>query len=265
MTTAIATDDFDASKLELVKRTLCPQATKDELDLFAAVCKRTGLDPFARQIYLVKRGGRATVQTSIDGFRLIAERSGHYAGQLGPHWCGEDGVWRDVWLSKEPPQAARVGVVRTDFKEPLIAVARWASYSQGNDMWKRMSDLMLAKCAEALALRRAFPQELSGLYTSDEIPHEEAGPVRVEPVAAEKGPGEGGAHKRPVVEAEPSGPPPGVEEDDLAEQFKLLLPKLPEGKRAAAAARWESASKSSDLAAMRGVVDLMKKRAGEAA
>lgn len=256
MTTAIATNDFDASKLELVKRTLCPQATKDELDLFAAVCKRTGLDPFARQIYLVKRGGRATVQTSIDGFRLIAERSGHYAGQLGPHWCGEDGVWRDVWLAKEPPAAARVGVVRTDFKEPLIAVARWQSYSQGNDMWKRMPDLMLAKCAEALALRGAFPQELSGLYTSDEIPHEEPGPA---PVAVEKGPNEGGAHKRPVVEAEPvSEPPPGAVEDDLAGQFEALLELAPEDKRQVMRLSWESAKASKDVARMRKVVDRVK-------
>lgn len=174
---------WSATQLAALKQIGVENASNGDLAVFLNYAQRTGLDPFARQIYMIGRrsngGTKWTIQASIDGLRIVAERSGDYAGQIGPEFCGTDGVWRDTWVAAEPPVAARIGVLRHGFNTPLYAVAYYDEYAQTSNgqptaMWASKPRLMLAKCAEALALRKAFPNDLAGLYTADEMGHPEA-------------------------------------------------------------------------------------------
>ena len=157
------------------------EAPEGDLKVFMHYCQRTGLDPFAKQIYMIKRydsqtrGDKWTIQAAIEGLRLVGERHPQYAGQTEPEWCGEDGVWRDVWLSKDVPAAARVKVIRRDWDLPAVGVVHFNEFAQTKNngeltyMWKTKAAHMLAKCAEAAAMRKAFPNDLSGVYTEDEM------------------------------------------------------------------------------------------------
>ena len=153
---------------QLISTTIAPGCSNDELRLFAYACQRTGLDPFSKQIYAIKRGGKLTIQCGIDGLRAIAERTGQLDGSE-TYWCGDDGVWTDVWLGSKPPAAAKTIIHRKGSTHPFIGVARFADYNAGQGLWSKMPSVMIAKCSEAQALRRAFPADLSGVYSTDEM------------------------------------------------------------------------------------------------
>jgi phage recombination protein Bet len=198
---------WDDKQIAALRQVGLENVPKPELAVFLHYCQRTGLDPFARQIYMIERGNKYTIQASIDGLRIVAQRSNEYAGQVGPFWCGADGVWTDIWLETEPPLAAKVGVMRKGFVEPLFAVAKFESYAvkynnKLSNLWAKMPDLMIAKCAEALALRKAFPNDLSGIYSTEEM--EQVENVTPAPVKA-------------VVEITPEAKPVELTEEQLAD------------------------------------------------
>lgn len=214
-------------------------ADRPTVEAFLAHCRRTGLDPIARQIYAIYRGGKWGIQISIDGARLVAERTGTYEGQTPVEWTADGVTWTQVWLAADFPRAARVGVYRRGFREPLYAVATWDSYavtkdewSGGqktgrqvvSDMWQKFGPLMLGKCAEMLALRKAFPQDLSGLYSTEEMA--QAGvPVEVAP-----------AVQRPAVAAvQPAGEPRDwAAEIEVADSMEALTALANEAQRVGA-------------------------------
>ena len=179
---------------DLIKQTIMPKAGDLELQLFYSICKKTQLDPFSKQIYAVERRSKNkqgvwsstwTYQASIDGLRLVAQRSGRYQGQTPVYWYSrQHKKWVDVWDEDVHPIAAKVGVYIKGNVEPTWAVAHYKSYVQKKKddnknevptlFWRKMPEIMISKCAEALALRKAFPQELSGIYSSDEIQQDSA-------------------------------------------------------------------------------------------
>lgn len=173
-------DSWTPAELALAESIGLKGAPRPTIEAFLVHCNRTGLDPVARQIYAIERwskqGPKWGIQISIDGARLVAQRSGQYRGQTSPQWTSDGVTWRDVWLEKTPPAAARVGVYRDGFVEPMMAVATLDQYRPGGKapMWDKMPALMLAKCAEMLALRKAFPQDLSGLYSAEEMAQADA-------------------------------------------------------------------------------------------
>lgn len=165
-------DRWSMEQVKLMQNTICPDHTVYEIAFFLEYCLRRGLDPLAKQIYSIKRKGKQTFQTSIDYLRSNAEESGLYDGQDDAEWCGKSGEWKDIWLADEPPAAARVKVYRKGTQRPIAGIALWSEYcpEPGSDWrWKKAPSGQLAKCAEAIALRKAFPERLGGLYSHDEM------------------------------------------------------------------------------------------------
>jgi phage recombination protein Bet len=161
----VATNGFSEEKIQFLKRTVCKDATDDELQLFIHVCQKCKLDPFMKQIYAVKRGGQMTIQTSIDGLRLVADRSGNYAPGKEPSFSYDDNgrlISATAYLKKRTPDGTWHEMSSTAFYNEFKP-------NYENSFWKQMPHVMLSKCAESAALRKGFPAEMSGIYTEEEM------------------------------------------------------------------------------------------------
>lgn len=164
------------------------QVTAAELSAFLHECQRTKLDPFSKQIYLIGRWDDQLQrkvfrsQTGIDGYRVVAHRVVREEAKELEYedtvWCGPDGKWRDVWLAEKPPAAAKVVIYKGGKRYSAVAtLAEYAARKKDGSpmpMWRRMPANQLEKCAEAKALRRAFPNDLGGIYTAEEMEQADA-------------------------------------------------------------------------------------------
>lgn len=167
--------EFTNEKLQLIKDTICKGSSNEEFQLFIHACQRTGLDPLMRQVHAVKRWDSnlkresMTIQTGIDGYRLIADRSGNYAPGKEPTFSyDKDGhlFSSTAYVKKRTPDGTWHEVSASAFYSEYAAMTR---DGKPNTMWATKGHIMLSKCAEALALRKAFPAELSGIYTKEEM------------------------------------------------------------------------------------------------
>lgn len=178
-TLALASDaamTYSKDQVDLIKRTIAKGATDDELAMFLGTCARLRMDPFARQIYCMKRWDPveqkevATTFVGIDGYRLVAERTGNYAPGPAPLFKYDHNdqlfsatayvmKWvHGTWIKGEAEVFYNESVQRKKDGQP-------------NKRWSEAPRMMLAKCAEALCLRKAFPHDLGGT----QIPEEDRG------------------------------------------------------------------------------------------
>lgn len=178
--------NMDVEQLEFISKKYCNGAPPIEVEHFIRFAQAQGLDISAKQAYLIGRndknvspqdGGKSwTIQIAIDGYRAIAEATGEYDGQDPP-------VFEHDKNGKLI--SATVTVYRKGMNRGVAATAFFDEYNGNNSMWARMPRGQLAKCAEALALRKAFPKRLGGTYTGDEM-HQADRPDNVRPMQNEQ-------------------------------------------------------------------------------
>lgn len=174
---------FSARQVEILKNSICRGVSDDEFEVFLMACVKTQLDPFMKQIYAVKRkmkksdgswGETMTIQTGIDGYRLIAERTERYAPGPEPTYvCDDNGnvVCATAYIKKQTKDGTWHSVSSSAYIDEYCQtfVDRASGEKKPTGLWATMPKTMLAKCAEAQALRKAFPAEMSGLYTKEEM------------------------------------------------------------------------------------------------
>lgn len=180
--------EFTPVQREALRALGVTNPTEAELQLFFHQARRLDLDPFAKQIYMIANrtlittwdqgkqveewGVRWTTQLHIDGFRLtghrLAEQHGDELVDGEPLWAGPDGTWREFWPDKSAPPVAAKYVIHKN-GHPHRGVVMYHEYvrtmrnNKPDPFWKRMPASQLAKCAESLAWRKAYPRDFSGI------------------------------------------------------------------------------------------------------
>jgi phage recombination protein Bet len=171
MSTALAVvnprDLMTPDDIEILRKSKFKGFSDAEVAYAVKICNHLNLNPLVNQIHFVKRGQAVTTQVAIDGLRLGAQRTGEYAGS-------DDAIYGYAKgdTTQKKPSIATVTVYRMIAGQrcPFTATARWEEYYQPQGgMWDRMPHVMLAKCAESQALRKAFPAELSNVYSHEEM------------------------------------------------------------------------------------------------
>ncbi len=203
-----------------------------EVDQFLLECRIYDLEPLAGQIYAVWENGTMHAVATIDGMRLLAERTELYDGQSDPEWCDSDGNWTDYWSGEDTPIAARVRVHRKGTKVPTTGTANWHDFAPQGDagadsLWNKVGGKpshMLSIRAEALALRKAFPSQLSGLYTAEELG------ISLAAIGGEESGGSAAvAVDVPAAPPAPSTPPPAAAMQPPAPPAPAAAAPPPEG------------------------------------
>jgi phage recombination protein Bet len=184
---------FNQKQIEILKNSMCKGISNEEFEIFLMACSKTQLDPFMRQIYAVPRKSKRpdgtwvetmTIQTGIDGYRLIAERTGCYAPGPEPtytHDANGQLVSASAYIKKQTRDGTWHTVSASAYADEYMQTFtnKNTGEKKATGMWSNMPRTMLAKCAEAQALRKAFPAEMSGVYTKEEM--QQADPVDITP------------------------------------------------------------------------------------
>jgi len=213
---------FTPEQERMIRDQCAPGSNAEEFAVLMEIAKARRLNPLLKQIHFVKRWDTQkeryvwAAQISIDGMRAVAQRTGRYNGQDEPEYgpCNAKGF----------PEWAKIRVYRKDWDRPAVGLVFWNEYVQttknGNPtkFWADMPMNQLAKCAEAQALRKAFPEDCGGLYTDTEM--EQA----THPIAME-------AREEPrrqaiTVHGNDSDEPPLVDPQLATEKFRALSETL---------------------------------------
>lgn len=159
MTKELTINYSDANTIKTLKETVAKGATESEFKMFSEMCKATGLNPFKREIWFIKASGKVQMMTGVNGFYTIANNHPQF-----------DGIETEVVEEGGRIVKAIAKVYRKDRKIPMTVEAYWEEYAKPYGNWKTMPRVMITKCAESMALRKAFPQQMNGLYTQEEMP-----------------------------------------------------------------------------------------------